>query len=98
MITIRVSAAPFDIGREILALGGDGIGAVASFVGIVRGDNDLIALTLEHYPAMTKRNSVGDLAMLCFTIALGVSLRAIRLSSLPAPALIAEMLWRHVLF
>ena len=54
MITIRVSAAPFDIGREILALGGDGIGAVASFLGIVRGDNDLIALTLEHYPAMTE--------------------------------------------
>jgi molybdopterin synthase catalytic subunit len=54
MIIVRVSPDPFDLGADITALGGDGIGAVASFVGIVRGDGGLTALTLEHYPAMTE--------------------------------------------
>ncbi len=54
MIGIRVSLEPFDAGTEISALGRDDMGAVASFVGIVRGNDDLTALTLEHYPAMTE--------------------------------------------
>lgn len=59
MITVCVSSDPFDAGAEIAALGREGIGAVASFVGIVRGETDgawggLVALTLEHYPAMTE--------------------------------------------
>jgi molybdopterin synthase catalytic subunit len=54
MIAIRVSPDVFDIGAEIVALGGKGIGAVASFTGFVRGDGGLTALTLEHYPAMTE--------------------------------------------
>lgn len=54
MIAVRVSPEPFDVGAEIAALGRDGMGAVASFVGIVRGDGGLTALTLEHYPAMTE--------------------------------------------
>ena len=54
MIAVRVSPESFDAGAEIAALGRDGMGAVTSFVGIVRGDGGLIALTLEHYPAMTE--------------------------------------------
>ncbi len=54
MITVNVATAPFDAGAEIASLGRDGMGAVASFVGIVRGDGGLTALTLEHYPAMTE--------------------------------------------
>ena len=59
MISVRVSPDPFDAGTEIAALGRDGMGAVASFTGIVRGGNDeagggLTALTVEHYPAMTE--------------------------------------------
>jgi molybdopterin synthase catalytic subunit len=54
MITVCVSLDPFDTGAEIAALGRDGMGAVASFTGIVRGDGGLTALTLEHYPAMTE--------------------------------------------
>lgn len=54
MIAIRVSPDRFDIGSEITALGREGVGAVASFVGIVRGDGGLVALTLDHYPAMTQ--------------------------------------------
>jgi len=56
MSTIRIQHDDFDAGAEIAAHseGGGKIGAVASFVGIVRGDDGLTALTLEHYPAMTK--------------------------------------------
>jgi molybdopterin synthase catalytic subunit len=54
VITVRVSPDAFDIGAELGALGGAGIGAVASFTGIVRADDGLTALTLEHYPGMTE--------------------------------------------
>lgn len=54
MITIRISHEPFDTGAEIAALGRNGMGAVASLTGIVRGEGSLTALTLEHYPAMTE--------------------------------------------
>ncbi|WP_293884196.1 molybdenum cofactor biosynthesis protein MoaE [Sphingomonas sp.] len=55
MIRVRVENNPFDCGVEIDFLGGPGIGAIASFVGIVRGDGGLVSLTLDHYPAMTIR-------------------------------------------
>src|SRR6185312_14711018 len=55
MTTIRIQTEDFDAGAEIAALtkGNASVGAVASFVGVVRGDDGLTALTLEHYPAMT---------------------------------------------
>ena len=58
---IRVEEAPFDVGRELGSFGtGDStVGAVASFIGYVRGAEagapPLVALTLEHYPGMTER-------------------------------------------
>ena len=57
---IRVQTADFDVGVEIAALHqGDGrVGAVATFVGIVRDLNDerdVSTMTLEHYPGMTER-------------------------------------------
>lgn len=58
---IRVEQPPFDVGAELGAFGRNdiGIGAVASFVGYVRGAEagapPLVALTLEHYPGMTER-------------------------------------------
>ncbi len=57
MIGVRVQAAPIDIAAETAAVnqGRTDIGAVVSFVGHVRGDDGLVALTLEHYPAMTER-------------------------------------------
>src|SRR5690242_16926067 len=35
----------------------NGVGAVASFVGVVRGgeEDEIVAMTLEHYPGMTER-------------------------------------------
>lgn len=58
-VTIRIQDADFDIAREIAALteGRTDIGAVVSFSGICRGDEDngkVAALTLEHYPGMAE--------------------------------------------
>lgn len=55
MIKIEVITADFDAGAEIKNLSALGGGAVSSFVGQVRGDGDLAALELEHYPAMTEK-------------------------------------------
>ena len=58
-VTIRIQQADFDIAQEIAALtkGRSDIGAVVSFSGICRGDDDggnIAALTLEHYPGMAE--------------------------------------------
>jgi len=60
MAHVRVQEAPFDAGREIAALteGRHDVGAVATFVGLVRELNEGAAvsrMTLEHYPGMTER-------------------------------------------
>lgn len=55
-MSVFVQEADFDVGAEIAALtaGTDNAGAVASFVGLVRG-GEIQAMTLEHYPAMTEK-------------------------------------------
>jgi molybdopterin synthase catalytic subunit len=60
MPTVRVQEADFDPGRELESLthGRVDVGAVASFVGLVRDANDgreVRGMTLEHYPGMTER-------------------------------------------
>ena len=54
---ISVQSEDFDVGAETEALsaGRTDVGAVASFVGLVRGDDGLRAMTLEHYPGMTEK-------------------------------------------
>ena len=57
---IAVQLEDFDTGREITAVraGNPKVGAVASFVGVVRDVNDgagVSTLTLEHYPGMTEK-------------------------------------------
>ena len=52
---IHIQAEDFDLSDEIEALADETCGAVASFVGLVRGGDDLAALTLEHYPGMTEQ-------------------------------------------
>ena len=59
-MTVRIQEADFDAGAEIAGLrrGNRKIGAVASFVGIVRDVNDgnaVAEMTLEHYPGMTEK-------------------------------------------
>ena len=57
---IRVQEEDFEVGVELTRMRSatDGIGALASFVGIVRDVNDQLdvsQMTLEHYPAMTEK-------------------------------------------
>ena len=58
-MTVRVQQEDFDLGAELLALrqGNPKIGAIASFLGLVRDINagDTVAgMSLEHYPGMTE--------------------------------------------
>jgi molybdopterin synthase catalytic subunit len=55
--TIRVQVPDFDVNAELELLARENrqIGAIASFVGLVRADDGLVAMTLEHYPDMTER-------------------------------------------
>lgn len=57
MIHVRIQPEPIDIAAETqrLTQGRTDVGALVSFVGHVRADDGLVALTLEHYPAMTER-------------------------------------------
>jgi len=50
---VRLQSEPFDAGAELARLDLLGGGGVASFTGIVRGDDGLTELLLEHHPAMT---------------------------------------------
>ena len=65
-MSVSVQEADFDAGAETEALsaGRDDVGAVASFVGLVRadkaagvgaGETAVQAMTLEHYPGMTEK-------------------------------------------
>jgi molybdopterin synthase catalytic subunit len=56
-MSVSVQEADFDAGAEVAALssGRDDVGAVASFVGLVRADKaTVVAMSLEHYPGMTE--------------------------------------------
>ena len=57
---VRIQSDDFDAGYEIAALrrGDPGIGAIASFIGVVRDVSDggrVTEMTLEHYPCMTEK-------------------------------------------
>ncbi|HEY8623022.1 MAG TPA: molybdopterin synthase catalytic subunit MoaE [Casimicrobiaceae bacterium] len=59
-MSVRIQEQDFDVSRELAALraGDKRIGAVATFVGVVRDLNDasqVSMLTLEHYPGMTEK-------------------------------------------
>lgn len=60
-MSVSVQRADFDVGAEVAALscGRHEVGAVASFVGLVRdisGGSNVSAMTLEHYPGMTEKS------------------------------------------
>jgi molybdopterin synthase catalytic subunit len=63
MSEIRIQTQDFDPGAEISALDGDSsVGAITSFIGLVRGDGGLIAMTLDHYPGMCEREIAAHVA------------------------------------
>ena len=65
-MAIRVQREDFDAGAEIRALGGNPkVGAVASFIGLVRDESEgsaVATMTLEHYPGMTEKALAGIVA------------------------------------
>jgi molybdopterin synthase catalytic subunit len=59
-MSVRIQEHDFDVSYELAALraGDKRVGAVATFVGVVRDLNDaaqVSTLTLEHYPGMTEK-------------------------------------------
>ncbi|MBY0429715.1 MAG: molybdenum cofactor biosynthesis protein MoaE, partial [Rhodospirillales bacterium] len=54
---IRVQREDFDAGVELdsFCRGDTEVGAVATFLGLVRGQGGVAAMSLEHYPGMTER-------------------------------------------
>jgi molybdopterin synthase catalytic subunit len=61
---VRVQEADFDVNAEMTAMrsGNAAIGAIASFVGVVRDVNEgdaVSTMTLEHYPGMTEKSIAG---------------------------------------
>ncbi len=64
---MRVQREDFDVGAEIAAFRrvDPGVGAIASFIGLVRDVNDgqaVAGMTLEHYPGMTEKALAGIVA------------------------------------
>ena len=58
---VRIQPGDFDVGAEVAAMrkGNPAIGAIASFVGVVRDVNEgdsVSRMTLEHYPGMTEKS------------------------------------------
>jgi len=56
-MAVRLQREPFDVGAEVarLSTGRTDIGAVVTFTGLCRGgagDDRIVAMTLDHYPAM----------------------------------------------
>lgn len=54
MIRATLQAEPIDVVAVIADAQAEGAGAIATFSGIVRDDDGVTALELEHYPAMTE--------------------------------------------
>jgi molybdopterin synthase catalytic subunit len=54
VIRIAVQSAPIDLAHEIALAEMEGAGAVATFTGLVRADDGVETLELEHYPGATE--------------------------------------------
>jgi len=64
MSEIRIQREDFDPGIEIAAIqstAGD-VGAIASFIGIVRADDKMQAMTLDHYRGFAEREIAAHVA------------------------------------
>ena len=55
MIRIAVQREPIDLAAEMASAEAGGAGAMATFTGLVRADDGVGVLELEHYPGATER-------------------------------------------
>lgn len=58
-IHIRVSPAPIDVAAETERVELTGVGGIATFSGLVRADDGVERLELEHYPGVTEAMLAG---------------------------------------
>lgn len=60
---VVVQEGAFDLGEEAnaFAAGHRDMGAIVTFSGLVRGDDGLTAMEIEHYPGMTEK-AISDIA------------------------------------
>ncbi|QNA82988.1 molybdenum cofactor biosynthesis protein MoaE [Sphingomonas sp. So64.6b] len=54
MIRAAVQSDPIDLATELAAIEVSGAGGIATFTGLVRSDDGVDALELEHYPGATE--------------------------------------------
>jgi molybdopterin synthase catalytic subunit len=54
MIRVIVQTDPIDVAAELARVEGAGAGGIASFTGLVRADDGVSVLELEHYPGATE--------------------------------------------
>lgn len=54
MIRVSVKSEPIDVSAEFAVLARGGVGGIATFTGVVRADDGVSALELEHYPGATE--------------------------------------------
>ena len=59
MIHIRVSPEAIDVAAELARVELAGVGGIASFSGLVRADDGVELLELEHYPGVTEAMLAG---------------------------------------
>ncbi len=59
MIHVRVSPEPIEVAAELERVETAGVGGVASFCGLVRADDGVELLELEHYPGVTEAMLAG---------------------------------------
>ncbi len=86
-MAVRVQGEDFDIGAEVgrLIAGRTDIGAVVTFTGVVRDQNDgagIAGMTLEHYPGMTEKELARVEAEACSRWPLQASLIVHRVGTL----------------
>lgn len=65
MIRVSIDPAPIELAVEAAALEEHGAGGIATFTGLVRGDDGVTELELEHYPGMTEAALVGLAELAC---------------------------------
>lgn len=59
MIRVSVQPGSIDLATELAGIEARGAGAAATFTGLVRGDDGVTELFLEHYPGMTEAALIG---------------------------------------
>ncbi len=66
-LRVLVQEADFDVGAETQRLhaANPEVGAVATFLGLVRADGAVAAMTLEHYPGMTEKALAAIIEQAC---------------------------------